>query len=143
MITAQSLLDSKKAKAIISVDPTTLVYEALGIMDRENIGSLAVMDGDKLLGIFSERDYARKCILQGKTSKKTMVSEIMHAEQIFASPATPLNELMETLTVNRIRHIPVQENGVLIGILSIGDVVNSFVEDQQWHIDMLQKFITS
>lgn len=72
-----------------------------------------------------------------------MVSEIMHAEQIFASPATPLNELMETLTVNRIRHIPVQENGVLIGILSIGDVVNSFVEDQQWHIDMLQKFITS
>lgn len=70
MITAQSLLDSKKAKAVISVDPATLVYEALGIMDRENIGSLAVMEGDKLLGIFSERDYARKCILQGKTSKK-------------------------------------------------------------------------
>ncbi len=144
MVTAQTLLDTKKHKGVLSVKPTTLVYEALFIMNEANVGSLAVMEDEKLLGIFSERDYARKCILLGRTSKKTMVSEIMHAEHITASPDTPLNELMETLTVNRIRHIPVMNGDhKLIGILSIGDVVNSFVADQQWHIDMLKKFITS
>jgi CBS domain-containing protein len=143
MVTAQSLLDAKKHKGVISVKPTTLVYEALFIMNEANVGSLAVMEDEKLLGIFSERDYARKCVLLGRTSKKTTVNEIMHAEHITASPDTPLNELMETLTVNRIRHIPVMEEDKLVGILSIGDVVNSFVADQQWHIDMLKKFITT
>jgi CBS domain-containing protein len=131
-----------KGKKIISVTPDTTVYAALELMYDKNISAVLVIENDKLVGIFSERDYARKVILKGKSSKETRVKDIMTREVITITPDWSVNETMQLMTTKFIRHIPVLENDELLGIVSIGDVVKFHIEDQEFIINNLEHYIT-
>jgi CBS domain-containing protein len=139
MTTLRRILAGKSD--IHSVAPEATVIEALTTMARKNVGALLVMSGDKLVGIFSERDYARKVILVGKTSRETRVSEIMTAQVVCVGPDCTPEEAMAVMTEKRVRHLPVLEGGRVIGVVSIGDVVRAVVEMQQFTIEQLQKYI--
>jgi CBS domain-containing protein len=128
---------------IYSVAPGDTVFEALRLMADRNIGAVLVRSDQKLEGIFSERDYARKVILLGKTSRETLVSEIMTTQVILVEPDWTADQCMALMTEKRIRHLPVVEEGRLIGVISIGDVVRAVVDEQQFTIDSLQRYITS
>jgi CBS domain-containing protein len=128
---------------VYSVEPGDTVYQALRLMADKNIGAVLVRSDQKIEGIFSERDYARKVILLGKTSKETLVSEIMTTHVISVEPGWTADQCMALMTEKRIRHLPVMEQGQLIGVISIGDVVRAVVEEQQFTIDALQRYITS
>jgi CBS domain-containing protein len=128
---------------IYCVEPGDTVFEALRLMADKNIGAVLVRTDQKIEGIFSERDYARKVILFGKTSKETLVSEIMTTLVISVEPNWTADQCMALMTDKRIRHLPVTEQGRLIGIISIGDVVRAVVEEQQFTINTLQRYITS
>lgn len=139
--TVQDMLRGKTG--IYSVEPGETVLEALRMMADKNIGAVLVCSGQKLEGIFSERDYARKVILLGKRSRETLVSEIMTTQVVCVEPGWTADQCMALMTERRIRHLPVVENGRLIGVISIGDVVRAVVEEQQFTIDSLQRYITS
>lgn len=139
--TVQDMLRGKSS--IYSVEPGDTVLEALRLMADKNIGAVLVRSGQKLEGIFSERDYARKVILLGKTSRETLVSEIMTTQVVCVEPGWTADQCMALMTDRRIRHLPVVENGRLIGVISIGDVVGAVVKEQQFTIDSLQRYITS
>jgi CBS domain-containing protein len=139
--TVTSLLGEKDSPQIWSIKPDATVYEAIELMAAKNIGAVPVMDRGKLLGILSERDYTRKVILQGKSSKKTSVHEIMSPRLITVDPTDTVGECMRLMTEKRVRHLPVLENGDLIGILSIGDVVRWMISAQTATIDQLTKYI--
>jgi CBS domain-containing protein len=124
------------------VHPSATAYEALEIMAAHNVGALLVMDNGKLVGMFSERDYARKVILKGKSSKSTTVAELMTGEPITIAPDRSLHECMLLMTKNHIRHVPVMDGEVLRGIVSIGDVVNSIISQQETTIRDLESYIT-
>jgi len=126
-----------------SVSPGDTVYDALRLMADKNIGAVLVRSDQRIDGIFSERDYARKVILLGKTSRETLVSEVMTMEVVSVEPDFTAEQCMALMTTNRIRHLPVLEQGRLIGVISIGDVVRAVVDEQQWTIDSLQRYITS
>jgi CBS domain-containing protein len=128
---------------IYSVEPDDTVYDALRLMADRNIGALLVLSGQKLEGIFSERDYARKVILLGKTSRETLVREIMTTAVICVEPDWTADHCMALMTDKRIRHLPVTDHGRLVGVVSIGDVVRAVVDEQQFTIDSLQRYITS
>ena len=128
---------------VYSVKPGDTVYDALRLMAEENIGAVMVLSGEEVEGIFSERDYARKVILLGKTSKETLVSEIMTTRVISIEPGWTADQCMALMTDKRIRHLPVMDKGRLIGVISIGDVVRTVVEEQQFTINSLQRYITS
>ena len=128
---------------IYSVEPDDTVYDALRLMADRNIGALLVLSGQKLEGIFSERDYARKVILLGKTSRETLVREIMTTAVICVEPDWTADHCMALMTDKRIRHLPVTDRGRLVGVVSIGDVVRAVVDEQQFTIDSLQRYITS
>ena len=142
MKTLQQLLDSKKYKEVISIPPHRPVFDALVILAEYKIGALVVMDGDKLVGVFSERDYAREVILQGKSSKTTHISEVMTANVITAKLSDTVEQAMSVMTEKRIRHLPVLEGGKVIGVLSIGDLVKETIEYQQRLIQQLESYIT-
>lgn len=142
MKTLQQLLDSKKHKEVISIPPHRPVFDALVILAEYEIGALVVLDGDKLVGVFSERDYAREVILQGKSSKTTHISEVMTANVITAKPSDTAEQAMSVMTEKRIRHLPVLEGGKVIGVLSIGDLVKETIEYQQRLIKQLESYIT-
>jgi CBS domain-containing protein len=125
------------------VSPETSVLDALQIMMDKNISALLVMDGSKLKGIFTERDYARKIILVGKSSKSTKIKEVMSEKLITIELGTSLDHCMQIMTERRIRHLPIIENGLVIGIISIGDLVKFVIEDQQQTIEQLQNYISS
>ncbi len=133
----------KKGKEIWSVSPEATVYEALEVMADKNIGAVLVMEGDRLVGIFSERDYARKVILQGKSSKDCKVSELMTKEILYVSPDYPLEACLALMTEEHVRHLPVMEDGKLLGIISIGDVVHEIISSQKFTISELEKYILS
>ncbi len=116
-----------KGHDVWSVPPDVPVYEALRLLAEKNVGALAVLEGDKLVGIFSERDYARKVFLQGKTSRDTLVRGIMTPDVIVVRPDSTLGECMMLMTLNRIRHLPVVEDGKLTGIITVGDVVRAAI----------------
>ena len=137
----RNILQSKK-QSIISVDPKNTVYEALEIMVQKNVGSILVMDDDKFAGIFTERDYARKLILQGKSSKETLIGEIMTLNPVTITPDFSIEDCMHLMTDKFIRHLPVIENNKLIGIISIGDLVKSIIEEQKFIIDNLEHYIS-
>ena len=139
--TVRDMLRGKSS--IYSVEPGDTVLEALRLMADRNIGAVLVRSDEKLEGIFSERDYARKVILLGKTSRETLVSEIMTTQVICVEPGWTADQCMALMTERRIRHLPVVEQGRLIGVISIGDVVRAVVEAQQFTIDSLQRYITS
>ena len=128
---------------IYSVEPGDTVYKALRLMADKNIGAVLVRSNQKLEGIFSERDYARKVILLGKMSKETPVSEIMTTRVISVEPDWTAEQCMALMTDKRIRHLPVIDQGQLVGVVSIGDVVRAVVDEQQFTIDVLQRYITS
>jgi CBS domain-containing protein len=128
---------------VYSVGPRDTVYDALRLMADRNIGAVLVRSDEKIEGIFSERDYARKVILLGKSSKETLVSEIMTTRVVSVEPAWTAEQCMALMTEKRIRHLPVLENGRLIGVISIGDVVRAVVDEQQFTIDSLRRYITS
>jgi len=138
--TVSSLLREKDSH-IWSIKPDATVYEAIELMAEKNIGAVPVMDRGKFLGILSERDYTRKVILQGKSSKKTLVSEIMSANIVTVAPCDTVGDCMRLMTDKRVRHLPVVEKGDLVGILSIGDVVRWMISAQTATIEHLTKYI--
>ena len=140
MTTLRRILDQKPA--IYATSPDTTVFEALKVMAEKNIGALLVVSGDDLVGIFSERDYARKVILRGKSSKDTPVREIMTSPVVTVGPHATAEECMALMTERHIRHLPVLEFGRLVGVISIGDVVRTIVEQQQFTIRQLESYIT-
>lgn len=137
--TIRAVLDRKGGR-IWYVAPETSVYEALEIMDREDIGALLVMSSHKLLGVFSERDYSRKVILKGKASKATRVGEIMSGTPV-VEPQRSVDECMRLMTEFRIRHLPVIEAEIVVGVVSIGDLVNWTIHRQEEQIQHLHHYI--
>ena len=131
-----------KGNITFSVSPNTFVYNALELMFEKNVSALVVLENEELVGIFTERDYARKVILQGKASKETLISEIMTDELITVSSNTSIDECMRLMTNRFIRHLPVVDNDKLIGIISIGDVVKNIIEDQKFIIENMEHYIT-
>ena len=141
MRTVRQLLESKSPD-IHSISPEVPVIEAIRLMAEKRIGAVLVMQGEALVGILSERDYARKIVLAGRSSKDTPVRDIMTAEQITVAPDDNAPTCMQTVTHNRIRHLPVVENGRVLGVISIGDLVAAVIEQQQQELDQLQRYIT-
>ena len=131
-----------KGSHTFTIIPDTMVYNALEIMVEKNVSALLVMENDRLAGIFSERDYARKVILKGKASKETKIGEIMTRELITVSSDTSLDSCMRLMTDKHIRHLPVVDNGELAGIISIGDVVKYIIEEQKFIIENMEHYIT-
>jgi len=132
----------EKGNAIWSISPDATVYDALKLMAEKNVGALLVLDDSKLVGILSERDYARKIILRGKTSKETLVREIMSVEVRYVRPENTLEECMALMTGKHIRHLPVLEGERLIGVISIGDVVRAVISEKEFLIQQLEHYIT-
>jgi len=131
-----------KPRSVWSTTPDASVYDCIELMAEKEVGALLVMENNKLLGIISERDYARKVILQGKSSKETTVAEIMSSPVIFVSLQHTVGDCMRTITDNRIRHLPVMEDGAVIGVISIGDLVNWVISEQEETIRHLQAYIS-
>ncbi len=140
--TLQALLD-KKGQEIYSIQASQSVYEAISEMDAKNIGALIVKEGDKVAGIISERDYLRKVILKGRSSKKTPVETIMTRDLVFVTPKHTIREAMALMTESRCRHLPVFEDQQLVGMLSIGDLVKAVIADQELHIHILEDYVSS
>jgi CBS domain-containing protein len=140
MITVTQILQSK-GEQVWTIEPRATVFDALKLMAEKEIGALVVVAGGKVAGIFSERDYARKVILEGRSSKDTPVSVIMTEHVITVDPATTVEVCMELMTDRHIRHLPVIENDRLIGVISIGDVVKAMVADQKYLITHLENYI--
>jgi CBS domain-containing protein len=130
-----------KRRDIWSVTPDASVYEALQLMAEKDIGALLVMSSGRLCGVISERDYARKVILVGKTSRETLVEEIMHPPDPAVTPATTIDECMRLMTETRVRHLPVLDGDYVVGVLSIGDLVNWIIRAQQGTIEQLQAYV--
>jgi len=143
MKTANDILASKDSKNVFYVSPETTVFEALEKMMDKNISALLVMENQQLKGIFTERDYARKIVLKGKSSKDTLVSEIMTANLITISSTDTIDFCMNVMTERHIRHLPVVDNDKVQGMISIGDAVKSIIELQQSTIKQLESYITS
>ncbi len=141
MKTVQQMLHAKGFD-VWSTSPDTSVYDALKLMAENNVGALLVMNEKKLIGIFSERDYARKMILKGKHSKDTAVREVMTENPICIGPDKSIEECMTIMTDSHIRHLPVVERENLVGVISIGDVVKAIISEQQGTIADLESYIT-
>jgi CBS domain-containing protein len=133
----------RKGSEVWFVTPDQTVYEAIEKMADKSVGALLVISAGKLVGIISERDYARKVILQGKSSKTTLVNEIMTSPVISVTPDKPVDECMDIITRNRIRHLPIMQNEKVLGVVSIGDLVKWVVSEQEETIDHLQNYITA
>jgi CBS domain-containing protein len=133
-----------KHRPLAVVSPNDSVFHALTLMAQHNVGALMVLDGEQLVGIFSERDYARKIILHGKSSKETLVSEIMSDKVAYVTPATTLDECMALMTEKRFRHLPVlsEDDNSVVGIISIGDLVKETISSQQFLIKQLEHYIS-
>jgi CBS domain-containing protein len=135
------LLDSK-GHDVISVAPDLSVFDAIKLMADKLVGSLLVMNDEELRGIVTERDYARKVIIKGRSSETTSVSEIMSTEVLTTSSSQTVNQCMEMMTERRIRHLPVVEDNRVIGMISIGDLVQAIIADQQEEIEQLESYIS-
>jgi CBS domain-containing protein len=131
-----------KGNMVYSVGPDATVYSAIELMCEKNIGGLLILENEKLLGIFTERDYARKLILKGKSSKEAKIKELMTSDVITVTPHTNIDECMATMSAKRIRHLPVVEDGKVVGMISIGDVVKHVIEEQKDIIEHLESYIT-
>jgi CBS domain-containing protein len=133
---------NRKGRSVWSISPEATVYEALSLMAEKDIGALAVISEGRLVGMFSERDYARKVILLGRSSKEVRVSEIMTAQVVTVGPDHTVDECMVMMTTCRVRHLPVLEDGRVTGMISIGDLVNAIISDQEHTIKALSAYIS-
>ena len=136
------LILKQKGSQVYSIAPHATVYEALEMMADKGIGALAVMDGADLVGIISERDYARKVVLDGRSSKEMKVHEIMSSPAVTVNPKTTIDECMRCMTDERCRHLPVVEGGRVVGVVSIGDLVNWIITAQDFTIHQLEDYIS-
>ena len=141
MKTVKSIVEDKGSE-VWSIDSDASVFDALEFMADKNIGAVIVTHAGELVGIMSERDYARKIILMSRVSKETRVSEIMTADPVIVGPLDTVSNCMQLMTDNRFRHLPVVDDGDLIGLISIGDVVRAVIDEQQFMIDQLESYIT-
>jgi CBS domain-containing protein len=131
-----------KGSAVWSISPNTTVFEAIQLMADKNVGAVLVIENDKLVGIVSERDYTRKVVLKGKSSKTTPVKDILSSRVIHVSPSHTVEECMRLMTDHHIRHLPVLEGDKIVGLVSIGDLVNWIISAQHTAISQLQTYIT-
>lgn len=135
---------AEKTRPLAVVAPGDTVFHALSVMAANDVGALLVLDGEQLVGIFSERDYARKIILHGKSSKETLVREIMSDKVAYVTPTTTLEECMALMTERHFRHLPVlNDDSSLVGVISIGDLVKETISSQQFLISQLEHYIAS
>lgn len=139
MSLVNQLLDGRE---LWSVSPDDTVYDAIKLMDEKGIGALTVIHQDKLVGIISERDYARKVILKDRSSKNTLVKDIMTKRVLYTHPSQKTNECLAVMNHHRIRHLPVKDKDKLIGIISMGDVVRDIIDDQQLKIKELEHYVS-
>lgn len=142
MRTVRQLLEAK-SPAIHAIRPEAPVLDAIRLMAEAHVGAVLVMDGPRLVGILSERDYARKVVLQGRSSSDTPVRDIMTADVLTTSPLDTSDRCMQTMTEHRIRHLPVVDGDDVVGMVSIGDLVKAVIEDQRAELDSLQRYIAS
>jgi CBS domain-containing protein len=142
MLTAGQFIEQTK-RPTWSLSSNNTVRQALQLMADKNIGAIVIKDQDKLIGIFSERDYARKVVLKGKNSTDTKLAEVMSKEMITISSDMQIDACMQLMTDKRVRHLPVVDNGKSIGIISIGDVVRLMIDEQKYLIDELKKYISN
>src|SRR6202047_4596248 len=140
--TVSRILERKGSSSVWSIAPEAMVYDAIKLMAQKNVGALVVLENNRLLGIISERDYTRKVILKGKSSKETPVRDIMTQELITVDASESVTECMRVMTEKRIRHLPVMEGSKMIGLISIGDLVRRIISAQTATIDNLEKYIT-
>ena len=147
MRTVRQLLEGKASGSsppeVFAVGPDEAVIEAIRLMAEKRIGAVLVMEGPRLAGILSERDYARKIVLEGRSSKDTPVRDIMTADVIGVRPDDSTDTCMQLVTNHRIRHLPVRDGDEVVGVISIGDLVKAVIEDQQLELDQLQRYIAS
>lgn len=141
MTTIAQLLKNKGPE-VWSAKPTDMVIEAIQTMAAKGVGALLVMDGDDLAGIFSERDYARKIILEGKSSRDTTVADIMTTNVIHATPDQSIEECMSVMTENHFRHLPIIDDGRVVGVISLGDLVKIIIVEQKELIKQLERYIS-
>jgi CBS domain-containing protein len=143
MNTVRDILQ-KKGNSVYGISPDSSVYDALETLEERNLGSLVVIENGKLIGVFTERDYARKVILKGRSSKETLVRHIMSSRPIFVTPDTSIEECMQMMTDKFIRHLPVlNDKEELVGLVSIGDLVKYIMTDKDFIIDNLERYIKS
>jgi CBS domain-containing protein len=142
MATIAQVLKGKASNAVHSIGPDETVYEAVRRMSEHNVGALLVIDGGKVVGIVTERDYARKMVLAGRSSRETPVSGIMTTDVLCAGPRQTTEECMAIMTQHRVRHLPVLDQDHLIGLVSIGDLVKDIISEQQFIIEQLEHYIS-
>jgi CBS domain-containing protein len=140
MKTVANILETKGSE-VFEVGPGASVYEALNVLAEKNVGALVVTDGGKLAGIISERDYARKVVLVERSSRDTLVSEIMSSDVMTVAPTSSVDDCMELMTERHIRHLPVVDGGQLVGVISIGDVVKAVIADLAALVEQLDSYI--
>ena len=142
MTAVADILKSKATSAVYSIAPTDSVLDALRLMADKGIGALLVMEGSEIAGIVTERDYARKIALLGRTSGATLVRDVMTRDVLFVGPTQTTQECMAVMTENRLRHLPVMDGARLIGLISIGDLVKSIISEQKFIIEQLEHYIS-
>ncbi|MFN0037788.1 MAG: CBS domain-containing protein [Saprospiraceae bacterium] len=142
MLKVSQILAAKTQNAVYAISPSQMVIEALELMSSRNIGAVLIMEGDQLVGIFSERDYARKGILQDRKAKSTPLSEVMTANVFTVGPQASIEDCMQLMSEKKFRHLPVLDDGRVIGLVSIGDVVTAIIREQLDRIQNLEKYIT-
>lgn len=143
MSTVAQILLSKPSHAVHAVTPAATVREAIELMARQRIGALLVVEGERIAGIFTERDYVQKVEVRGRSATGTPISEVMTSGVMFVTPATTTQECMALMTDKRLRHLPVMDQGKLVGLISIGDLVKEIISEQQFVIAQLESYIHS
>jgi CBS domain-containing protein len=143
MISVKKLLEGKQNNRILALAPGAMVIDALELMTKENVGAVMVVENEKLVGIFSERDYARKGIIMGRKAKTTPLTEVMTSNVYTVTLEMNMEDCMQLFSDKRIRHLPVLHDNHLLGMLSIGDIVNAIIMEQKEHIQFLEKYISS
>ncbi len=143
MISVKKLLEGKQNNRILALAPDAMVIDALELMTKENVGAVMVVENEKLVGIFSERDYARKGIIMGRKAKSTPLTEVMTNNVFTVTPDMNMEDCMQLFSDKRIRHLPVMHEHHLLGMLSIGDIVTAIIVEQKEHIQFLEKYISS
>ena len=142
MKTVAEILKAKGDSTVFSIPPSASVFEAVKLMAEKNVGALLVMQGEQIVGVVTERDYARKVVLMARSSRDTPLRDVMTSAVIYVQPSQTSEECMALMTENRVRHLPVIDNGKLVGLISIGDIVKGIISEQNFIIEQLQHYIT-